>query len=79
MPRYFSMTERLLVSVFGFLLAFSVQTGWAAEEANLVKDIQPGSVSFGPPEQRQRHATTIARGVIAQIMDRVHSVKKLTN
>ncbi len=79
MPRYFSMTPWLLLSVFAFLLALSIPTGWAAGEAKLVQDIQPGSVSSGPPEQRQRHATTIARGVIAQIMDRVHSVKKLTN
>ncbi len=48
MSRYLSMTERLLVSVFGIFLALLVPTGWAAGEATLVRDIQTGLPGSDP-------------------------------
>jgi len=42
------MTERLLLSVIGFLLALPVSAVGAAGEATLVQDIQSGSPGSAP-------------------------------
>ena len=42
MHRYFRTTPWVFLSVFACFLALPLPTGWAAEEASLVKDIWPG-------------------------------------
>ena len=48
MPRYFSMKPWVLFSAFALSLILPIPTGWAAGEANLVKDIRPGAIGSEP-------------------------------